>query len=244
MNNHQKYCRVLLAALILLSPVGSLRSDEPTSVSGTTAPSQQQTSVVADTAIPAAAGNPAAAPVTGASVSPAISPAISAAAAVDVQDIRKSDGEFTNFQANGDFAAQLWLINRPDVFWGWKKGEHSPVVPEKEMQRNQTLFTAIFFQGARADVRGYRNVAYDIGIKRPDGSMYGLHRNVVGWNGLPATPDRLSGQHPMSVWQPTRDYVSIHIDPTDPSGVYQVEALVRDNVGQVTVPLKTSFTVW
>ena len=93
----------------------------------------------------------------------------------------------------------------------------------------------IIFYGLAHDAADLSNVSYDITVYKPDKSIYSQTKSLIGWQGL--APQQTQ------TLELGRDHISIVIGADDPAGLYTVEALVRDNVSRVELPLKQTFVV-
>ena len=140
-----------------------------------------------------------------------------------------------NVQSKGDFGAQLWLVQGTQFFDDWRKPDAPTIDPVTTVQRGLTISTVVIFYGTARDNKGLCNVDYDLVVKRPNGTVYNRRDALIGWQDLAPASDKqlMLG----------RNYVSISIGPDDPAGLYTVEAVVRDNVSRVNLPLKQSFVV-
>ena len=149
-----------------------------------------------------------------------------------VRDVEKNTD---NIKSKGDFGAQLWLVQGLQFFQDWRKPQTPAIDPVAIAPRGQQIYTAIILYGIAHDTADLSNVSYDVVVRRPDGSVYSEHKNMVGWEDLaPASSHELELGH---------DYVGIDISPTDPAGLYSVEVTVFDHVSGVTLPLKQTFVV-
>jgi hypothetical protein len=78
-------------------------------------------------------------------------------------------------------------------------------------------------------------VTCDIIVRKPDGAVYGEQKDVVGWKGKYVVP-----AHNLQLAQ---GRMGIRIEPQDPSGVYIVETIIRDNIKKIELSLKTTFEI-
>jgi hypothetical protein len=148
--------------------------------------------------------------------------------------MRDVESNTDNVKSKGDFGAQLWLVSGQDFFLEWRKPQPPAIDPVELVQRGQEINTAIIFYGPAHDAADLSSVTYDITVLRPDGSIF-ERKNLIGWQGLtPGSPRLL---------ELGRDHLSIVLNPGDPAGLYTVQAVVRDNVDHVELPLKQTFVV-
>lgn len=142
-----------------------------------------------------------------------------------------------NMKAKDGFGAQLFLTESAQFFEDWSKPETPKLETlKKDMaHRNVPLFTAIMFVDPSTDVAGLVDVTCDIIVRRPDGSIYGEEKGIVGWKGKYPVP-----AHNLQL---TQGRMGIRIEPQDPSGTYTVEAIVRDNIKKNELPLNATFEI-
>jgi hypothetical protein len=151
------------------------------------------------------------------------------------QLVRDVESNTDNIKSKGDFGAQLWLIQNPQFFQDWIKPPTPSIDPVTIAPRGQNIYTVIIFYGPAHDTAGLSNISYDITVLRPNGSIYSQSKNLIGWQGLAPQESRSL--------ELGRDHIAININPTDPSGLYTVSVLLRDNVSRVELPLKQTFVV-
>ena len=185
---------------------------------------------------PAVGTTPAPTPTPGGPVLPTAEVARAQAGAVSQvrRLIRDVQSNTDSIKAVGSFGAQLYLIGDVAFYQDWKKPETPTITPVQLALRDQPLYTVIIFYGPARDAKGLCNVSYDVTVKRPDGSVIVENKSMVGWQNL-APDDR--------ELQLGRTYLTITLAPTDPAGLYTVDAIVHDNVGRVDLPLKQTFAV-
>lgn len=138
-------------------------------------------------------------------------------------------------RGKGDFGAMLLLTTDADAFYAeWLKPE-APTIKITDVARRGIPITAvILFTGCRA-VEGKCDVRVDFTVLEPDGSEYGLQKDVSAWKDKPAAPK--------GVVQLSEGSLGIRIEPDDPNGEYLVKARVRDVNGKVDIELEQPFTV-
>ena len=141
-----------------------------------------------------------------------------------------------NVKASKGFGASLWLTDDVDFFDNWNtESEGVPLRSAETATIGKPIFTVIIFANPGADSDGLCNVAGDIVVKKPDGSVYGDIIDANFWRNLPPPPP---GQLQLAV-----DYLGIAIEENDPFGTYTVEAKVIDQVSGVPITLRKSFQV-
>src|SRR6266571_1134400 len=147
----------------------------------------------------------------------------------------KAVADTPNMKSKGEFGAQLFLTESAQFFEDWNKPETPKLTTLEKPRRNVPIFTAILFVDPGIDASGAANVTCDITVRKPDGTVYGEQKDVVGWKGKYIAP-----AHNLQL---TEGRMGIRIEPQDPSGIYTVEVLVRDNIRKIELPLKTTFAI-
>jgi tetratricopeptide (TPR) repeat protein len=140
-----------------------------------------------------------------------------------------------NLKFEKGFGAQLWQTDDSSFMRLWNTPSDTFKLPIiSSVKRGTPLYTVIFFGNA-----GFKNdrcnVVADMVIYDPRGKIYGERRNLNVWNDLPPLSNREIG---LSV-----EYMAIIIEPKDPSGTYNVTAVVTDKLKNVKINLETKFTV-
>ena len=147
----------------------------------------------------------------------------------------KLAGDSAFVKATNGFGAALFLTEDENFFQEWDKPETPHLRLASRARRGVPLFTIVTFvdPGQRPDKTA--DVKFDITVKKPDGSVYGEQKDMIGSQ---YKTDKAAGQQ-----QIARDYMGIQIEPEDPAGTYTVEAVVKDNVRKVELHLTHQFTV-
>ena len=140
-----------------------------------------------------------------------------------------------NMKSKNGFGAQLFLTESAQFFEDWKKSETPKLTTLEKPRRNVPIFTAILFVDPGTDAGGAADVTCDITVRKPDGTVYGRQKDVVGWKGKYIVP-----AHNLQLSQ---GRMGIRIEPQDPSGIYTVDVVVRDNIRKIELPLKTTFEI-
>ena len=185
---------------------------------------------------PAAGTLPAPTPTPGGPVLPSADASRAQGDAVSgvrrlIRDVQSNND---NVKSVGNFGAQLYLIGDEAFYQDWSKPATPTIAPVSLVVRDQPIYTVIIFYGPARDDKGLCNVSYDLTVRRPDGTVLTQRQSMVGWQNLAPDPREL---------QLGRNYLNIDITGIDPAGLYTVEALVHDNVGRVSLPLKQTFAV-
>ena len=136
-----------------------------------------------------------------------------------------------NIKSRNGFGAQLWVINDEKFFEDWTKPEtpHLPIT--KRAHRNKVVFVIILFINPGVDEDVQADVVMDVKITGPDGSIYGDFKDVEVWQGsdkVPANHIQLAAGH-----------LGLKIEDTDQLGQYTIEAVVKDRIKNVSLPLRT-----
>ena len=97
------------------------------------------------------------------------------------------------------------------------------------------IYATVIFAGAGRNPDGEAHVTCDVTIRKPDGSVYGEQKGLVG--------RQAREPESSSVLQLARDNLAVRIEPHDPAGTYTVEVTVRDQVKKVELRLRERFTV-
>ena len=186
-------------------------------------------------------------PAATASPSPGSSPAAASPAATVApaagmdnvghvrQLVRDVESNTDNIKSKGDFGAQFWLVQGQEFFQEWVKPATPNITPVTIVPRGENIYTVIIFYGLTHDGADLSNVTYDVTVHRPDGSVYSQYKDLIGWQGL-------APQQAKTV-ELGRDHIAVNITDSDPAGLYTVDAVVRDNVSRVELPLKQTFVV-
>jgi len=130
------------------------------------------------------------------------------------------------------------LVTTPDQDWQ-QKWETPDVAPHfshaTEVDVGGELFILTLLSNPKRDDSGNVDVTCDFMVTRPDGEQRINERD------LPCFVTRLDSD-PRNVYMTTVSMKYVE-EPGDPRGEWKVNAVLRDNVRQVEIPLETSFTV-
>jgi hypothetical protein len=130
-----------------------------------------------------------------------------------------------------------WVIVTSDADWKAKWETPSSTVPKfsqaTTVARGKQVFVLMFFANPQLNPANEANVACDINVVRPDGSVSTNQSNLVCFNGV------LQGNPQMMyLSEPVIAFVG---DPGDPAGEWVVRVTLKDNNRKVEVPLRASF---
>ena len=149
-------------------------------------------------------------------------------------DVRPKDDSIALGETNG-FGVQFFLVEGEKFFSDWEKPKPPHIAPVSVARRGVPIFTVVIFAGAGLRNDGTADVTFDVVIRKPDGSIYGKDKDMVGMQGhIDPSPKAL---------QLARGYMGIRIEPKDPAGTYTAEVVVRDNVKKVELRLMRRFTI-
>ena len=129
----------------------------------------------------------------------------------------------------------MHLTEDAQFFEDWAKPETPHLTTTNKARRNIPLHTVIEFNDPGLKPDGSADITVDMKTLKPDGSVYAEEKNVVCWKG--------KYDAPAQNLQLAQGHIALRIEPQDPAGVYTIEAVVRDNVKKVELPLKTTFEV-
>ena len=132
-----------------------------------------------------------------------------------------------------------WLFVTPDPDWKEKWNTAPEAIPEfhgaANVEYGKRLTVLTFFSNPQPDANGAINVLCDIKLTKPDGSV------PVDTKGVDCASGKLQGS-PRNV-RLTSAVVEFVGEKDDPPGVWRVEINLTDKNRNVTMPLKTEFTL-
>lgn len=136
-----------------------------------------------------------------------------------------------------DFAG--WLVVTSDQDWEAKWNTPPETVPQfteaKSVGRGKKIFVLIFFANPKLDGEKRANITCDLKATRPDGTTSIDHQAAVCFQGhIKGSP------YNMYLAAPVIGFVG---EPSDPTGVWTIQTVLKDNLRKVVVPLKTTFTL-
>src|SRR5882724_6303491 len=133
------------------------------------------------------------------------------------------------------FTAQLWITEHEEFFHEFAQGGNVKFDGTTHVRRDVPVFLTFFITGPGIDASGAAEVAADIVVRKPDGTLYFEGKDAPCWTGkYPYSPDST---------QVGDAKVKLRIEPQDPAGEYSVEATVHDKVKKVDLSLKKTFDV-
>ena len=132
-----------------------------------------------------------------------------------------------------------WLVVTPYEGWEAEWNTPSEHVPNfktiKEVRVGEALAILPFFINPKLDSNGFARVQCDIRIIKPDQTVSVDEANIDCFT------YKLT-KNPRSIWLSTLTLKYIG-ELEDPKGTWLVELVLRDMVRNITIPLKTSFTL-
>ena len=142
----------------------------------------------------------------------------------------------TNMKAKNDFGAQMLLTDDKDYMKKWEQPTQGFYVQTTHSAlRKQPIFVLITFANPGVDEKGLCNITADIVVKAPDGKLYGEIKDGDCWQNMSAPPKGNIQLGKVSM--------GIVIEEKDHPGKYIVEALVKDHIKNVELPLSDYFDV-
>ena len=146
----------------------------------------------------------------------------------------------TEFVMVRGFGAQFWVTTEPHIFLNWSPGGVSNLNPVDQVGRGVPRYFPIFFvnPGIRRAMQPtgetilLADVAYQIVILRPNGTIYSNSRERTGWDSIapPARTTNLIANVPKLV-----------LTQLDPAGIYTVIVFVRDRLRNVEIRMEKRF---
>jgi hypothetical protein len=139
---------------------------------------------------------------------------------------------------DGEFCGLLALINANDLKELDKPSDETPAFHEMHFVKpGANVAVTLAFTGMSLADDLSADVSYDIKIVRPDGALYadGEHKDLTALKSKVAQRFRL--------YDNRSGLLTISFEPTDPRGLYQVEAVLKDNIGGKTVTLRKGITL-
>lgn len=137
----------------------------------------------------------------------------------------------------GGFGGSLLITSDPDWEKKWNTSpETIPVFSAaKVVTQGKRIFTLIFFANPKLDANHEANITCDLKVTRPDGTESINQRDTVCFQGHPkGKPNSLY------LAAPVIDFIG---EPGDPTGIWTVDVILKDNLRKVVMPLKTAFTL-
>ncbi len=130
------------------------------------------------------------------------------------------------------------VIVTPDADWEKKWATPADTTPHfnsiRDVKRGKEIFVLTFFANPKLTPEGKADVTCDIEIVKPDGT------NSMQRSGVDCFKGALGNPLNMQIVEPVIGFVG---EPGDPAGEWMVRITLKDNVRNVSVPLKTSFVL-
>lgn len=138
-----------------------------------------------------------------------------------------------NVKEKEGLGTMLWLIKPNDFFEKWDTPETPKLEVTKEVKRNVPISAVVLFVNPGVNDEGKCDLVYDMIIRKPDGTVYADLKDLEGLQNKSAS---LKNSIQLAVQN-----VGIMIEDKDPLGKYTVDAVVKDKVKKVEVPLHNEF---
>ena len=140
-----------------------------------------------------------------------------------------------NIASKQGFTAQLWLTEHEEFFHKFAQGGDVRFDGTTNARRDVPVFITFFITGPGLDASGAADVAADITVRKPDGTIYFQAKDAPCWSAkYPYSPEST---------QVADAKVKLRIEPKDPAGQYSVEATIRDKIKKIDLSLKKTFDV-
>lgn len=160
---------------------------------------------------------------------------LSAALAMPALAAEPAPKHSTTFpDADGPFSAALVLVSEANLAEFKKPADQGPQLTlVRTAKPGDRIAAKVLFMGFALD-DGFGNVTYDIRVLRPDGQVYGTkskadHKGLLAFKGATMNSTNIFNNAATLV---------LDFEATDPAGVYKIEVVVHDTVGNRHVPLK------
>jgi len=141
-----------------------------------------------------------------------------------------------DMQGEQGFEAQLVLVGDPNLFKEWNEPKEGVrISPIDKANKGDKFFISVLFKNCGTNEKGECDVTYDINMKDPNGGVHVGLTNAAGWKMLPGPQkDDVQLGSAYLVWV---------ADESEPSGLYEVEAVVRDNIKNIELTLTESIDI-
>ncbi len=133
---------------------------------------------------------------------------------------------------NGTFSAMLVVIPKAELEEFNKPGGARALSRVARAEPGAVLAVKILMVGAQADANGIARVMSDMQVFDPSGAIYG-HSD---YKDLPVWVGRVG----KGVYDNRDRVMLLNFEPTDPTGVYTIKAVVHDRFSQRDIPLQTT----
>lgn len=138
--------------------------------------------------------------------------------------------------ADGPFSAIMLILSEDNLSEFKKPANEGPELrPLKTAKVGDKVAIKIVFSGMALD-ENLGSVVYDIRVLSPDGTVYDTvdHKGLLGFRGATENPEHLYNNAAV---------VMIRFEEKDLAGLYRVEAVLYDRVGNRRVPLTAEITL-
>ena len=134
------------------------------------------------------------------------------------------------------FTVGVWLSERKNILESWDPGKTAATIPvTSTVEREVPTYIAVFFTGQKENDKKQCEVAYDLVVRRPNGSSLAELHDAPGCNAQ--TQDN-------TLIHMGRQLLEISLPSDAAAGLYTVEATVKDGLADTRLDLKSSFTVY
>jgi len=140
-----------------------------------------------------------------------------------------------NVNSKDGFSIMLYLTDDPRLFDGRSKRTVTSLDPLTKARRGIPVYVTFLLSDPGVDATGAADLTFDMVVRKPGGEIFAQKNGVVCWKGKYDVP-----AHQL---QFAKGYLGIRINPGDLPGIYTVEAIVRDNVKTIELPVKATFEV-
>jgi hypothetical protein len=137
--------------------------------------------------------------------------------------------------ATNGFGIQFALTEDESFFDNWDTPAPPHLRPISVARREVPIYTVVVFAGAGLRKEGTAAVTFDAIARKPDGSIYGEQKDIIGAQGVIDPSPK--------VLHLVQQYFAIRIEPKDPAGTYTVEVIVTDHVKKLQLRAVRKFTV-
>lgn len=114
-------------------------------------------------------------------------------------------------------------------------GKYSQAQPLKVAPRGKPISALVFFRDCKPDAGGNCNVDVDVQGVTPSGALFKNQRGAELWRNKPAP-------HP-GITQLGSPHIRITIEPSDPAGVYRINAVAHDRIAGTDARAEATFEV-
>jgi hypothetical protein len=145
---------------------------------------------------------------------------------------RRFNGKLSQASKDG-FSAMVFFTEDLDFPKKFHEGGNITLNATTSVRINTPFLLTVSFSGAGIQRGGDADIALDITITKPDGTIYFQAKDVPGWE----------GQFPYSQTstQLAEGVVKLRIEPKDPPGRYTARVIVRDKVKGINLPIEKTF---